>query len=345
MGDFLLAFIILDLIMMIGNVVRYSGKGFMVVIPMIPLFLPAVLIYTLPLSGLIATVTTVSKIRKKKETVTLASSGVSIVQILSPFILIGITLSALTASCFQWFQPLADSAKQDYLANIGATILESEFSKKKSVVELGGITIYSFINDTKERSVIVQVRKNGTITQEAYAKNAFLKVNREKKAIDIKSDSVTAMNFNKNSSTNVKELLTISKLVERSIPYNEQYRKKGSYRHINLTNMWEDINDKTKPFDVKMASYFYEKISILMSPLLLVLAAFPLSFIGSADGKTPSFLFALGMVFLCYYPLLIFGKDLSVKDTFLPIWLCLQFPNIFLICFAGFGMKRLNFKV
>jgi len=345
LGNFLLTFIILNLIMMIGNIVRYSSsKGFLVVLPMIPYFLPAVFIYTLPLSGLISTITTISRVRKKKETVTLASSGVSISQILSPFVIIGLLLCIFTAICFQWLQPMADKAKQNYLANMGASLLENELQKDHAVIEIDNKTIYSFKNENK-RSVILQKRKNGTIIDEVFADNADIRINREEKTIELEMKSMTFLEYDKISQNYMTSVIKIYDLPLLKLPYPESYSKKGSYRNMELSEMWNELNDKNKPFNKILASYFFEKISILISPILLVLAAFPLSFIGSADGKTPGFLFGLAMVFLCYYPLLIYGKDLSLNSKMIPIWLCLQIPNLFLLVFSSLGLMRLNQKV
>jgi lipopolysaccharide export system permease protein len=345
MGNFLLTFIILNIIMMIGNIVKYSSsKGFLIVLPMIPYFLPAVFIYTLPLSGLISTITTISRIRNKKETVTLASSGVSISQILYPFIMIGLFLCVFTTICFQWLQPMADKGKQNYLANMGASLLENELQKDHAVIEIDNNTIYSFKNQNK-RSVILQKRKNGTIIDEVFADNAEIRVNRIEKRIELETKSMTLLEYDNKSQNYMTSVIKIYDLPLIKLPYPETYSKKGSYRHMELSLMWNELNDISKPFNKVLASYFYEKISILFSPILLVLAAFPLSFIGSADGKTPGFLFGLAMVFLCYYPLLIYGKDLSLNSKIIPIWLCLQIPNIFLIIFSSLGLMRLNQKV
>jgi lipopolysaccharide export LptBFGC system permease protein LptF len=345
LGDFLLAFIILNLIMIIGNIVRYSSKnGFLAVIPMIPLFLPAVFIYTLPLGGLLSTITTVSRLRKKKETVTLASSGISIIQILKPFVIIGFILSIATGICFQWLQPLADGAKLNYLANIGATLLESELKKDHAVIELGNNRIYCFKNGTK-RSVILQLRKNGTIIDELFTDNANIIINREDKTIDLDMKSITRLQYNKKSQNSMRSVAKVSGMPLVKLPFEEKHKSRTSYRQMELNKMWEILNDDTKPYNKSLASYFYEKISIMLSPLFLVLAAFPLSFIGSVEAKTPGFLYGLAMVFLCYYPLLIFGKDLANKTDFIPISLCLQFPNIFLISLATIGLVKLNQKI
>lgn len=344
-ANFLLTFIIIDIILLIGNIVKYGSKnGFSTILPMLPFFIPAMLIYSLPISGLVATIMTIAKTRRTKEPVTLAASGISMLQLLPPFITLGLFLSILTGVCFQWLQPMAEGWKRNFLGNIGANLIEDEIKKKNAEIKIGNYTLYTFENKLGSKSMILQKRKNGSITDEIFADEANIIVNREQKTIDLQVNKIKVIDYNDDKSITGSMTMEFHKPIP--IPYQEKYSLNKRYRQMALTEMWELMKDPSFQDMKRCTAYFYEKLSVLLSPLLLVLVAFPLGFVGSPDSRASGFIVGLGMIFLCYYPLLIIGKKMGLSDSMIiPIWLCLQLPNIFLILFSFIGLTRLNQKV
>lgn len=289
------------------------------------------------MSALISTITTLSRARHLREPVTLAASGIRLQQISTPFIFIGVLLSLLTFTSFEWLQPISEAYKRDYLSNIGANILESELNKEQSSFKLQDDTLYFFQKESG-KAAVVQRRKDGKIESELFAENAEILINRKDKKLELQLDKVTLLNY-QNKNPRFIKLYNLKHHFE----YPEHFSKQVSLRHIPLSKMYQQLQTGEGNI-TKLRSYFYEKISLILSPLLLIFAAFPLGFLGRSTNRITGFLLGLMLVFLIYYPLLLIGKKMAQAGQ-QPAWLLLQLPNIVLLFIGTIGFTSLNRKV
>lgn len=340
--NFLLAFCILNLLLLIGNLVRYGSKvGVAHILPMLPALLPSMLVYSIPMAALTSTISTLARARQLNEPITLASSGIGVFQLLPPFAFVGLLLSVITAISFQWLQPWGEAYKHHYLSNIGASILESELSKPQATLNIGNKTINVFDRGDGKRSAVVQERKQGKIVKEVFALDAKIDIDRTKKEITVATQGkIHFINYDgKNLGHGHAANVPIA-----PYPYPERFSGEISLRQWPLTKMWQTLKDGTHPRWVKIQAYFHEKICLLISPILLVFAAFPLGFAGKGSSRFTGFLLALGLIFLVYYPLLIFGKSLISKQAPLGfVWI--QLPNLALLILGFWGCRRIEGRI
>jgi lipopolysaccharide export LptBFGC system permease protein LptF len=341
--NFSLAFLILNLLLLIGNMVRYgSSVGLANILPLLPALLPSMLIYSIPMAALTSTVSTLSRARQLCEPITLASSGVGLFQLLPPFLMIGLILNVCTAISFQWLQPMGDTYKKNYLSNIGAKMLRSELKKPQSTLQIGSDTLSFFDRENGQRSALIQHRNEQKIAQELFSNHAQLEILEDLKKIRITT-------FGKLHVTNyVKgniEHLAWTDFPPLELAYPEKYSKNTSPKQWSLTHMWNRILNPLPSDDLHLLkAYFFEKISLTMSPLLLILAAFPLGFLGKDSGRLTGFLLGLGLIFLVYYPLSIMSKNLAINEGLPPV-LVLQIPNFALLIIGLWGLKRLDARI
>lgn len=348
LNNFLLAFLILNLLLLVGNLVKYGTKvGVVNILPMLPALLPSMIIYSLPMAALTSTISTLSRARQLCEPITLASSGLGLFKLLPPFILIGLALNALTVISFQWLQPMGEAYKHEYLGNIGAKILQSELEKPHATLLFGSDTLSFFDRGEDMRSAVIQHRENGRITQEVFAQNARVDIDKKAKQISlITQGKVHVFNYQQNQQTNssLGGRLTWMDVPPISFPYPEKFSSSGSYRQWPLTKMWRAMQLESVDNPLKLSALFYEKVSLSLSPLLLIIAAFPLGFLGKDSNRVTGFLIGLGLIFIVYYPLLLLGKKLVLNDMPLA-FLWPQLPNIALLLIGVWGLKQLDHRI
>lgn len=341
--SFLLAFCILNLLLLIGNLVRYGSKvGIAHIAPMLPALLPSMLIYSIPMSALTSTISTLARARQLSEPITLASSGIGIFQLLPPFAFVGFLLSLITAASFQWLQPWGESYKHHYLSNIGATILKSELKKPQATLSIDGKTINVFERGDGKRSALLQEREEGgRIKREVFAVDAQVAIDQEAKEITLATNGIIHLIHyeGKNFGHGQTNHFPITRF-----KYPERFSSDLSIRQWPLSKMWTTLEEGTNPYHHKIRAYFHEKICLLISPLLLVFAAFPLGFAGKGSSRFTGFLLGLGLIFLVYYPLLIFGKNLITGGAALG-YLWIQLPNLALLLLGYWGCRRIEGRI
>lgn len=332
----------LNLLLLVGNLVRYGSKvGVGHILPLLPALLPSMLTYSLPMATLTATISTLSGARQLNEPMTLASNGISLFQLMPPFVVLGFALCLLNGVSFQWLQPWSEGYKHQYLTSLGANLLESELKKPQTTLDLGQARVNLFEGGEGQRSAIIQHRKEGRITKEVFAPQARVEVDRENKEVAIHTQgSIRVVSYEGQHFGHA----TLDSVVPVRLPFKEKFRGKGSLRQWPLTRMWLAIQTGTHKKLNKLKAYFYEKLSLTLSPLLLVIAAFPLGFAGKDSSRITGFLLGLGLIFLVYYPLLIVGKKVTTSGAPLP-WMWMQLPNLALLVLGIWGCRRLDGRI
>ena len=354
---FALSFCVINVLLLIGNLVRYgSDVGVFAILPLLPFMLPSMLVYCLPISSLMATISTIMRARQAIEPVTLASSGISIFQMMPPIIAMGLVLSIVLGTCFEWVQPMAEKFRVDYLSSMASRLMEDELHKEHATIELKDQTIYVF-NSPAGKSVVFQDKLDGHIKSELFAENCELKVDHDARTINIKMQKARVLDFSKEiqdqgghpahkgqeQDKQPFNAPTLNEVSLKPIPIPDKIGIKSSFREQSLSSMWAALHQPQDEMD-KLESYFHEKICMLFSCLLLMLAAFPLAFSGAANSRVMGFLSALGMIFLLYYPLMVVAKKMVLAGNE-PAWMLMEMPNLILALIASAGLVRLNFKV
>ena len=309
---------------------------------MLPALLPSMLVYSIPMAALTSTISTLARARQLNEPITLASSGIGVFQLLPPFTAVGFILSLITAISFQWLQPWGEGYKHHYLSNIGASILQSELEKPHATLNIGKTTISVYDRGDGKRSAVVQERdSSGRIVGEVFAAEAKVEIDQENKEITLTPYQKVDIFYYSGTEFGQANLNQPRQIHYK---YPERFSGEVSLRQWPLSKMWQELNKGTHPRLVKIRAYFHEKICLLLSPLLLVFAAFPLGFAGKDSSRFTGFLLGLGLIFLVYYPLLIFGKKMLTGGA--PVgFLWIQLPNIALLALGFWGCRRIEGRI
>lgn len=332
--DFTLAFSIISLLFLIGNLVQVdSNIG--LILPIIPTLLPGLLGYTLPMASLTATISTLAKLRSEGEMTTLASGGVSFTQILRPFVLAGLVLAILTLVSFEWIQPPAERYRRSYLGNLGAKVLKMELAKKQCEIPMGDSTLFFFQNDVGARSALIQERSGGRIVKEMLADSVEYSIDEKARTISLNMRNMNAMYYAADGTFE-------SFFCPQFGPFVRDYKETRPYsespRFMPLSTLWRRMDGPGgKKELLEMKACFHEKLGLMLSPLVLGMAAFPLAFLGQRSSRLQGFVLAMALIFVLYYPLLNATKKLAMNGLE-PQWLLLQLPNLAVLAIALIGL-------
>ena len=221
-------------------------------------------------------------------------------------------------------------------------MLKAELKKPQSTLQIGPDTLSFFDRENGQRSALIQHREDQKIVQEMFSNDAKVVILPSEKKIRISTNGRLHVT---NYINNKIGYLTWNDFPPVELEYPEKFSGTTSLRQMSLTAMWHRIEHPLKDDDLeKIKSFFYEKISLVLSPLLLILAAFPLGFLGKDSDRFSGFLLGLGLIFLVYYPLLIAGKNISLSGFISPAF-ALQLPNFVLIVIGLWGLKRLDARI
>lgn len=299
------------------------------------------LIYSLPLSSLMATLFSLSKARQTLEPVTLASSGVSIQQWSRPFILIGIVLSLVTLSSLEWFQPWGESYKREYLNRISSKMIQKQLEQKQSEIPIGDEHLYIYKNQAGLTSAIIQQKEHQQLNREIFLTSTEIKIDEEQQKLIL--DPVGPVHIFNFSEGEVGHGI-VKEMEPQILSYPKKFQSSQSYKQLSLSKMMELIQKGDHHELNKVKSYFHEKLCLAFAPLLLVLAAIPIAFLGKSIDNSRCFILGLLLIFVLYYPILIMVKKMA-SSGISNMALVMQVPNIFLILLTLWGMRRLNAQI
>lgn len=289
-----------------------------------------------------ATLFSFSKARQSHEPITLASSGVKIQQWTRPLILVGIFLTLITLSSLEWLQPWGETYKRDYLNEISTNLIKKQLKQNQTEFHFGNEDLYFYKNNQGTTSAIIQQKEDNQLSKEIFLSSTKLTIDDQKHEIILEPKGpVHIFNFNKEGDFGHG---VIKGTKPQVISYPHEVRSKSSFKEMSLSKMYNLIQTGGHEEQLKLESYFHEKICIAFAPFLLIMVSIPIGFISKNTDHTKSFMLGLLLIFLIYYPSLIMVKKLAISGAgSIPI--LMQAPNFILIALAILGLRRLNSRI
>ncbi|MBF0243755.1 MAG: LptF/LptG family permease [Planctomycetes bacterium] len=339
-GNFLLIFMILNVLLIMGNLVRL-GSYMTLALPMIPVLIPGMLTFSFPMSALVGTITTLTGCRLKREFTTLAASGVGVVRGFHSLFFAGVLLSVLTFVNMQWIQPGAELLRAKYIGNIGARFYESLLENDQAQFVLGDFRLHVFKTDGGNRSIIIQEARNGRIAREIYAEKANISLDERKKVFSLSMQNVTFIAYSDSLELTTMNFAT----AHHEIPYTESFSEQAGFRQYSLTGLYSLIKKSEFTADEGVvAAEFHQRVALILASLVLVLVSFPIVFIMGPENRLFGFLLGMAVIFGFYYPFLKQMSELVEGGISLP-WLWPQLPNLLLLLAGGLGIRHLDRKI
>ncbi|MDD3012197.1 MAG: LptF/LptG family permease [Candidatus Gastranaerophilales bacterium] len=318
-----------------------SGK---VALLVVLLKLPSILVLTIPMGVLLATILTINKLCLNSEVTIFRACGISIARLSLPVFIFGI---AAAITCFFINELIVPAA------NVQARNLTMLALTQKSVPD--GRSNFSF----------EQLNENGQVKRLFYIDKCYNGRLHGITALDMsKRDAVTIIQ-SKYGSTNpdywnfdqgVSYTLTQSGKIKSSIFFDRMQlftnfntsgkMKNRKAKEFNFYNLIKYIEYQKKKGNIDVASLLiqlHEKFAIPVTSFLIAIIGIPLAITPPRAKFNRGFLFSI-LILFCYYLLRAFSISLGesqILDPFLSAWL----PNIVIAFIGGLLFYRKAFLI
>lgn len=317
------------------------GMPFNIALMIILLNLPAVIVMTIPMSVLFATVMTINKMCLQSELTILRACGISIKRISKPIFVFSVVMALFTFVINETIVPLttAQSKTLALYALVQRNIPEGKrnFSIKElkdgnqlkrlfyvEKCEDKQFTNVSILDMSDEKKIQILQAKTGTSVIEGWQfDNASVyTISKEDKTLNTSWIEKTIMDFGSD--------------IQR------QLDKKNDGSDLNFTQLLSYL-DKNNNQDVQpkiLAKYqvrFWEKLALPITTIVFVLLGIPLAITPPRVRHNRGFIFTIGIIF-CYYIIRAFSFSLGYSYV-IPALLAANLPNI-ILGIVGFMMYK-----
>jgi lipopolysaccharide export system permease protein len=351
-GPFILSLIISTFILTTSNLIQMAdmiinkGVGFMQMMMLLAYLMPSLLMFTVPISVLSAVLLGFARLTSDNEIIALRASGVSLIRLSAPILIIGFIISLFCIPLNYNIMPEAGFKARKLVKDIGiknptALLEPGVFVKvfKDYIIfvydikgnELINVRIYQPQDDGPTRTVIAE---KGVIIPQDNHDSIKIKLTN---GIADETDPENPANFYKLMFKNYYMTLNLED------SFKKQNTEKKA-RELNFQELKSEIrnfrakNIDTTPLQIEM----HNKISFAFSSLIFILIAIPIGVNTHRREKSVNFGMAL-VIFLIYWGLMLAGVALVMKKI-LPVWLGVWGPNIIFVLLAIFlfirGSKR-----
>lgn len=322
------------------------GMPFKIALMIILLNLPSVIVMTIPISVLFATVMTVNKMCLQSEITVLKACGISIQRIAKP-----IFIFATIMAMFNFF--------------IRETIVPVTTSQSKT------LALYAILQRNipeKKRNFTIKEMKDGIhLKRLFYVENCEDKQFTNVSVIDLsEEDNIRILQAKTGTSViegwqfNNASVYTIYKTeqslntswIEKTIidfgsDIQQQLDKKNDGSEYNFIQLFKYLKDKgqnlTDDVRLKYSVAFWDKFSFPITTVVFVLLGIPLAITPPRVRHNRGFLFTIGVIFI-YYVINAFSVSLGYNKTVPPV-IAANLPNIIIGITGCFYFIRKCYKI
>ena len=335
-GPFILSLLVLTTIMLLGNLVKMvnlvinKGVDLILVIKSFLYLVPFLLAYTIPIACLTAVLLAFGRMSADNEIVAIRSSGISIIKLVFPLIVIGFIFSLILLVLNDRVIPYSHYAAKKTIKQIGLKNPAAALEAGTFIDSFSGsiIFIYRIEGNNLFQVRIYQPQGEGKPTRTIIAKRGEFVVLPEQNKIKLKlidgtSDEADVKNPEIYYKLNFKTYFMTLDLTKTD---SEDIKKKP--KDMTLNELGEEIK-KMNALSINATPLlieYHKKISLAFSCLIFILLGFPLAIIVHRRAKSANFVMAF-LIIATYYLLLIGFEALSLQNMLAPA-LAMWAPNI-----------------
>lgn len=348
-GPFLASLFVSTIILAAGNIVQTTdmvmnkGVEFLQVVKIFFLFLPYVLIFTIPISVLSGVLLGFGRLSGDNEITALRTSGVGIYKIVGPVIICGFIISLMCVPLNDKILPQSEFAARKLLKKVGvkhpAALLESGvfikgfenytiWIQEVKGTKLRGITIYQPREDAPSRTIVA---KSGEIISKENEESVKLRL------FDGVADEISAENPGDYYELTFKEYQVTLNL-EGTMGADTMQKKP---REQTIEELLSDIKkfEKDKINVTMLRIELHKKLALAFSNVVFVIVGIPLAITTHRREKFIGFGLAI-VLFLVYWAVMLSGIAFAIRGI-LPAWISVWFANIALLVYG----VRMFYKV
>ena len=358
LGSLLMTVAVFTFVLLLGNVLKEilallvnRQASLLTVTQAIGLLIPFVLVFALPMGMLTATLLTFGRFSADHELTAVRASGLSLLSLITPVLLLSVLLSGACAFVNLQLAPQCRVAYRRLLFKAGSERLDTLLPSRRFIRDFKPYTIYfGSVSGGEVRDILLyQMDKGGsnvlsttraprgtleqgtllTTNQAVITTNKFIRlVLFDAWAVDSKKADQTPIHF---GSTPPYDFLI-----------QEKIEKQPALSDLTFTELLEkrrDLESKgiaTTPVDVQMHS----QLAFSFACLGFTLIGIPLGIRAHRRETSAGIAMALVLVLL-YYSFLILGQSLDTKPQYLP-WLIVWLPNFVFQAIGVVLLRRAN---
>jgi lipopolysaccharide export system permease protein len=340
LGLMILTFVLLtNKILRLVELIVNKGVGILTVLQLFLYILPYSLVVTIPMSVLLATLTTFTRLGADGELLALRGAGLSILRLTRPAVWFGLAASALTFLITIWILPFSNHAFKNLVfqmtqrqASVGIQegVFNSDFEGLILYVEhvnpktsrLEGIFLVDS-RDLAERRVIVA--RDGRFTSDP--QNLRLGLSLSQGTIHLSASELTGR----------YRLLTFSDYsltMDMNRNFADPEQRSMGEQELTLTELRQraaDLRSQGRNYHPPLVE-FHKKLAIPVSCLLFTLVGVPLGGRFRKGGRGLSLAISVGFA-LGYYVLIVAGEGTANRGL-VPEAFAMWLPNL-LIALGG----------
>ena len=302
--------------------------------------LPAIIMWTFPMSMLLATLLTFGKLSSSSEITAMKSCGISFARIAAPAIILGFIFSICAIFFNEHVVPWANSAYNNvvYYEIEGNTELKSQDHiivkeiKEDKLQRLVYAREYRASDETLRGVTMQEFNEEGKLTHVENADYAEWKND-----VWIMHDG-TIYDISDNERTRTLRFST-QKLPVKANP-RQIVREQKRPEELSMEELKEQIAIIKSQYQstAKLETELYQRVSVPMASLVFALIGVPLGLQPNRNSSSAGFAVSVVIIFI-YYSIMTLSNALARGDIFEPryaVWI----PNIIGFIFGAFLIKR-----
>ena len=340
MSPFILGLLIFTFILLTNRILKLmdlvvnKGVGLDEVIKLIMYLLPSFFMLTIPMSVLLAILITLGRLSADGELIAMKASGISLYQILPPFIALCVTGFLLTNMLSLLLLPQGNRAFRNQLFSLSKRHSEANLQERIFNDDFEGLIIY--INEIPGQGKHMQ---GIVISDKRETEVPSLIIGEEGMIISDQNErKVTLRLFNGSIHRAANDSLTYQKAIFKTYDMNLQLSNVESENDTEIKHSEQSIaallklltdRSKEKKSLIKIQTEIHKRFAFPFACVVLGLVGIPFGAYRRKGTRSYGFVLCIIILFL-YYVFLNFGETMAKRGILYPalgIWM----PNVVLV--------------
>lgn len=304
----------------LGELHKMQGISLVLVQKILPLFIPDVLLLTIPASLLLAVTFTIGRLASDNEINAMRANGVHLGHVLTPGLLLGAILAIVCGWLVEFGIPSAQYQRRNLVGRaleglteaagtgggairIGKNSIRYKDSREGALIEAD-----IFLMDHDE-NVMIRAREARLILDED---NARL-------VLDLRDAMVTW--DTKHTKKDVQSDLMFERMTQ-DIDVSDRFVKERRMVDLPMDDLWILLTKRKKSrFSTEeLSTEFHRRLAWASAPFFFALAAGPLAMLLRKGGRVAGLAAVVLPVFAVFFPLAIMGQRMGEQDV-IPSWI------------------------
>jgi lipopolysaccharide export system permease protein len=343
LGSLVMTVAVFTFVLLLGNVLKEilgllvnQQVGLLTVLHAIGLLIPYVLVFALPMGMLTATLLTFGRFSADNELTAVRASGISLLSLVSPILLLSIALSAVCALVNLQFAPQCRAAYKQLIYRSALDNIEALLPARKFISEFKPYTLYfGRVRGNELRDIYVyKMDKSGSnLLSTTHAARGTFTLDRTNKTIALLLFDAWY------SGEGHQWPLFMGQAPLLELELRDKGSKELGLNDMTFAELWEKRRElkrkgiSTTPADVQIHS----QVAFSFACIGFALIGIPLG-VRAHRRETSAGIAMAVLLVLVYYGFLILGSSLETKPQYYP-YLIVWFPNLL---FQGLGLVMLR---